>query len=136
MDAIYLQLRPRQDLLSVIEPILVDPFIGLHLSTMIHAGDALDAVMLNCWPRILQSTRAQQILGIIGTGWLTLHDSTSRGAPHQQSLETIEVALQSLERPAGKAKLLWERQDQDAKDKIGQIVSREPRLARMLHQIS
>lgn len=85
---------------------MTDPFAVLRVPVVVQATKALNATILNCWPRILEGGYEGEVMRTIATCWLNLHDgklldhrpiSHDVGPLIQELTQTVKM-LQSLRR--------------------------------------
>ncbi|EFZ01474.2 hypothetical protein MAA_02703 [Metarhizium robertsii ARSEF 23] len=81
-----------QDLLDVIESVICDPFGADHPGVLTSAAEALIVIMTNCWPRISNTKRVEQILRILGVCWLNMNNEASQSI-HEGSMPVLKSRI-------------------------------------------
>lgn len=107
---------------------MTDPFSVAHPSTVVAAGEALDALLSSCWPRIIETEHAGQILRIITVCWLNLCDQEDETDQAATTSDRNHIRKQ-LFMSSRIFKSVWARPDLEMQHKLAEALSREPRLA-------
>lgn len=81
-----------QDLLDVIESVICDPFGADHPGVLTSAAEALIVIMTNCWPRISNTKRVEQILRILSVCWLNMNNEASQSI-HEGSMPVLKSRI-------------------------------------------
>ena len=113
---------------AMIESVMTDPFSLARPSTLVAAGEALDALLSSCWPRISEAEHAGQIIRIITLAWLNLQDQGDED-PRAASTSAKDRICKQLLKSMRMFKSIWDGQDLEMQRKLSQAVSQEPRLA-------
>lgn len=119
--------------LTLISSVMRDPFMITQTHTVLAGSEALKAVIVNCWPRIVGKAHEGKIVNILSISWLNLSDmniSNKHSATDTErvtdSLITISQMLQTLRKACG-AKTPPEVMD---------IVQQQSQLQELFHPIS
>lgn len=107
---------------------MTDPFAVVHPPAILSASKALNATLLNCWPRLSDSGHAGQIMRIIVLCWLNLHDNgvVPRPAPAQ-----ADAINRELSRTAALLESIWAQRGLDPPGQWAEVLQRKPELAEL-----
>jgi len=64
----------------MISSVLTDPFMASHPVVLLQATGTFEAIITNCWPRIVQDEYNSEAIRIIATCWLNVVDGMA-GVP-------------------------------------------------------
>ncbi|KAG8428150.1 hypothetical protein J3459_006045 [Metarhizium acridum] len=81
-----------KDLLDVIESVMCDPFGADHPGVLTSAAEALIVIITNCWPRISNTKRVEQILRILSVCWLNMNNEASQST-HEGSMPLFKSRI-------------------------------------------
>ncbi|KAK4179218.1 mitochondrial CCA tRNA nucleotidyltransferase [Triangularia setosa] len=95
-----------KDLIPMISAILTDPFASAAPQTLLSAIKALQAILRNCWPRLLPGSVWQdEIINALVTCWLNLDEPTNNTSNNleeiRKELITSFQALSAIAKTAG-----------------------------------
>lgn len=89
----------------------MDACIGEYSGIVVLACDAITAILINCWPRVCNTSTTERIAEILSVCWLILHDEESRDVDRSSnsifdlakaSLQQTAVGMESLLQSYGK----------------------------------
>lgn len=87
----------KQYLLEIPIEVLVNPVTTGFPNCQLSAVRSLKAVMVNCWPRLVQQNHENRILGALAICWLALDDDgiegSQPGSSQQLAAELTDAAL-------------------------------------------
>lgn len=104
---------------------MTDPFATAYPPALLSAAEALNAVIVNCWPRILDADHAEQIIRTISLCWLNLHDDNI--GPELSSKDRDDISAKLLE-SARILQSVWKQQKAQPPGKLAEVLNQEPRL--------
>ncbi|KAM3440360.1 hypothetical protein NHJ13734_003299 [Beauveria thailandica] len=113
-----------QSLLDLFAPVLTDAFALAHPAAVIAAAQALNTTILNCWPRIVGTPHAQQILNIVSRCWINIHESDN-----DRNGSELEMLARELKKTMALMASLWQESDEPVPtEKLSQVVRKAPNL--------
>ncbi|KAM3507375.1 hypothetical protein MY10362_001828 [Beauveria mimosiformis] len=113
-----------QSLLDLFAPVLADAFALAHPAAVIAAAQALNTTILNCWPRIVGTPHAEQILNVVSRCWINIHDSDNN-----RNGSELEMLVKELKKTMTLMASLWKESDEPMPtEKLSQVVRKAPNL--------
>ncbi|OAA51101.1 hypothetical protein BBO_01048 [Beauveria brongniartii RCEF 3172] len=113
-----------QSLLDLFAPVLADAFALAHPAAVIAAAQALNTTILNCWPRIVGTPHAEQILNVVSRCWINIHDSDN-----DRNGSELEMLVKELKKTMTLMASLWKDSDEPMPtEKLSQVVRKAPNL--------
>lgn len=113
----------------MISSVLNDLFMTSHPSVLAEAARALNAVISNCWPRMIEGGYDGEATRVTATCWLNVRDGMP-GVPSPQSgLEKLDRELQQTH---AMLRSLREVSGVTRSDAISQVLKAEPQLKELL----
>jgi len=111
--------------------IMTDPFLVSCATCIQAAAQALSIVMLNCWPRITQTSHLGAVLRTISICWLNVQDENIRtpgNAANEKALADVAKLAPILSAILAAANIV-------PHEYYSQLLAVEPRLAGLLGDI-
>ncbi|KAJ3492627.1 hypothetical protein NLG97_g5264 [Lecanicillium saksenae] len=111
-------------LLDLFTPVLTDAFALAYAPAVIAAAKALNIVILNCWPRVVGTPHAEQIINIVSRCWTNIHDADNGNANSD-----LNILAEELKQTMSLLASLWAESDEPLpKEKLASIVKEAPHL--------
>lgn len=103
---------------------MTDAFALVHAPAVLSAAKALNATILNCWPRIVGTPHAEQILNLVAKCWTNIHDTAKKDT--RGEFKDIDSELtQAISLLA----VLWKESGQPVPtERLAQVVGKAPHL--------
>jgi hypothetical protein len=109
-------------LLDLLAPVLTDAFALAYPAAVIAAAQALNTTILNCWPRIVGTPHAEQILSVVSRCWINIHDSDN-----DRDSSKLEMLVKELKKTMTLVASLWKESDEPMPtEKLAQVVRKAP----------
>ncbi|KAM3511166.1 hypothetical protein MY11210_005217 [Beauveria gryllotalpidicola] len=113
-----------QSLLDLFAPVLTDAFALAYPAAVVAAAQALNTTILNCWPRIVGTPHAEQILSVVSRCWINIHDSDN-----DRNSSELEMLVKELKKTMTLVASLWKESDEPMPtEKLAQVVRKAPNL--------
>ncbi|KAF1733951.1 uncharacterized protein CRV24_005483 [Beauveria bassiana] len=113
-----------QSLLDLFAPVLTDAFALAYPAAVVAAAQALNTTILNCWPRIVGTPHAEQILNVVSRCWINIHDSDN-----DRNSSELEMLVKELTKTMTLMASLWKESDEPMPtEKLSQVVRKAPNL--------
>ncbi|KAK5657705.1 hypothetical protein OQA88_2777 [Cercophora sp. LCS_1] len=112
-----------KDLVPMISAIMTDPFAHVAPSTLLAAVKSLQAVLINCWPRIASSPWQDEMLQSLVLCWLNLAEETNT---------ELDVVRQELQASAKMLAAILKTEDARLSELSGPLIAQEPSLSKLL----
>ncbi|KAK8144705.1 hypothetical protein G3M48_005475 [Beauveria asiatica] len=113
-----------QSLLDLFAPVLTDAFALAHPAAAITAAQALNTTILNCWPRIVGTPHAEQILNVVSRCWINIHEPDN-----DRNGSELEMLARELKKTMALMASLWQESDEPMPtEKLSQVVRKAPNL--------
>lgn len=111
-----------QSLLDLFAPVLTDAFALAYPPAVLAAVQALNATILNCWPRITGTPHAEHIINLISRSWTNIQDTSDRG-------EEFDSLRLELTKTMTLLAALWKESGETLPtEKLSEVVSKAPHL--------
>ncbi|RCI15176.1 hypothetical protein L249_7064 [Ophiocordyceps polyrhachis-furcata BCC 54312] len=123
-----------QNILCVVESATMESSAVSHPSTVVAALEALNAILVCCWPRFTEASYADQVTRIVIVCWLALGDQAEldKSATRDQNSGVHERLVTTM----GLIKNIARGHSLETRDQVmSDMLSREPRLASLLHNV-
>ncbi|KAL7951137.1 hypothetical protein V8C42DRAFT_308611 [Trichoderma barbatum] len=118
-----------QNLLRLFSTTLSDPFAMEYPPLVCATTEALNATLVNCWPRISSPGYADQVLHMVSLCWLNLKSS-------QIPAEAVDQISTHIIRTSTILQSLWSREGSAPPQQLAAILEKEPRLVELFPNIS
>jgi hypothetical protein len=118
-----------QCLLAMFSAAMTDPFAHMHSQTIKSSAVALEALVTNCWPRMLDVGNKQETIRTIVTCWLNCHDACKAGDLGEQDFSNITDQLRKL---VVMVHTIWQSRGSSIIADLKPFLKREPSLAILL----
>lgn len=102
---------------------MTDSFALAYPPAVVAAAKALNTTILNCWPRIVVISHAEQIIHIISIAWTNMQNH--KADEHQSELSSLE---KELTRTSELLAAVWRENKQVPPEKLLSLVEKEPQL--------
>ncbi|OIW32451.1 hypothetical protein CONLIGDRAFT_712778 [Coniochaeta ligniaria NRRL 30616] len=116
-----------KDLVPVLKSVITDPFAYGRLETVVAGVRALQAVVGNCWPRLVEGVWAEEVLGVVVVGWVRLLDLDEE----RRGRDDVRGIREELRKTAMMMAAVARSGGVDFAEKVGPLVAREPALAEL-----
>jgi hypothetical protein len=125
-----------KDLVPMFKGVLTDPFASARLGTMLEGVRALQVVLRNCWPRLVEGVWSEELLASIVLAWLGLLDVNEYRAKHKDDEEgkrkqEVEEIRLELRKTAAMLAAVVKTAGVDLTEKAKPLVDKEPALAEL-----
>ncbi|KAJ6787317.1 hypothetical protein PWT90_09132 [Aphanocladium album] len=113
-----------QSLLDLFAPVLTDAFALAYAPAVVAAATALNTTILNCWPRMVGTPHAEQVINIVSRCWTNIHD-----AGNDNISSDLNILTEELKKTMTLLAALWGESDEPLpKERLGEIVQKAPHL--------
>lgn len=103
---------------------LTDAFALAYAPAVLAAAKALNTTIINCWPRIVGTPHAEQIINIVSRAWTNIQDSAN-----DNTTKELESLSKELTKTTTLLAALWkESDDQIPTETLSQIAGKAPHL--------
>lgn len=109
----------------MLSAVMTDPFATAHPPALLSAAEAMNAIIVNCWPRILDSEHVEQIIRAISLCWLSLYDGDTASQASEQDTSAIS---EQLARSGEMLQAIWQQHNVQPPKKLSEVLKQEPRL--------
>jgi hypothetical protein len=117
-----------QNLLRLFFTTLSDPFVMAYPPLVYATTEALNAALVNCWPRFSSPGYIDQVLNTISLCWLNLKSS-------QLPTEDIDQISMRLTRTSTILQSLWSREGSGPTEGLAAVLQKEPRLVELFPNV-
>lgn len=117
-----------QALFSLFASVMTNPFAVTHPPVLLSASKALNATLVNCWPRMHDAQHAGQVTRIVILCWLNLHGGD--GAPELATSERDAITSE-LTLTATFLESLWAQRELEPPCQWDEVLQRKPQLAKL-----
>ncbi|PTB39786.1 hypothetical protein M441DRAFT_458883 [Trichoderma asperellum CBS 433.97] len=124
----YVLITFGQNLLRLFASTLSDPFVMGYPPLVYSTTEALNATLVNCWPRFSSPGYIDQVIHTISLCWLNLKSS-------QLPAEDVDQISAHLTRTSTILHSLWSREGSGPIEGLTAAVQKEPRLAELFPSI-
>lgn len=111
--------------MSMIAAVMTDPFATAHGPAIAAASKALNCCVTQCWPRMAEPERAEEVTRIIIVCWLNIH-SAEAGPKLPKALRS-EIEMQ-LKLASKMLNVLRQEYDLEIPAELLKILKEEPQL--------
>ncbi|KAH8912820.1 hypothetical protein BR93DRAFT_922790 [Coniochaeta sp. PMI_546] len=120
-----------KDLVPVFRGVMTDPFAYGRPDTLMQGVRALQVVIENCWPRLVEGVWAEEMLGMVVVAWVHLLDQGGGGMKGAGGKEDIEGIRGELRKTAAMLAAVAKAGGIDLAEKVKLLVAKEPALAEL-----
>lgn len=122
-----------KDLVPMLKGVIADPFASARPETVAEGVKALQVVIQNCWPRLVEGVWAEEVLVILVLGWVGLLDHDG-GKGKEREKGAVDGIREELKKTAQMLAAVAETGGVDLAEKVKPLVAKEPGLAEMFNK--
>ncbi|KAF7558808.1 hypothetical protein G7046_g5357 [Stylonectria norvegica] len=115
------------NLLPIVSSVMTDPFGLACLPVIRAAAQALNAIVVNCWPRLVEPRHSENVIRIAALCWLNLNG----GLPAAQSPDDMKAIGEELFQTSKMLRLMWAQYNIPPPPRLAEVLDQEPRLANL-----
>lgn len=126
-----------KDLVPMLKGVITDPFAYSRLKTLREGSGAMQVVIQNCWPRLVEGVWAEEMLGIVVIGWVGLLDHEvveGNKEKGQRKGEDLEGITEELRKTVAMLAAVAKSGGVDLSEKVKPLVVKEPGLAGLFNK--
>jgi hypothetical protein len=113
------------DLISLFSSIMLDPFALAYPPSVLAVTEALNATLVNCWPRVSAPIHTEEILHCLTVCWLRTCDAEASSQPWAKEIGLLKKELTSN---AAMLQGIWLQQNPSPPPKMIEVIKQEPSL--------